>query len=267
MSRLCLHVLAATAAAALAASLPLVGPREGCREGCRVRAVAAAEALVVKNSLFTKFKILSKARKWMSWKSKTADIFGGHSDCPLNDRDDQWFDGEHNIPPSDPPRVIVHDPSAIPEAYRHVFGTNPPPGAERPIPPPPLPPNSYHKKPKYWQTRGTSYAQPNNRIAGVVCAVVIAGCFLLDRLNDAPYRWDKRLGLFSTPEEVEARDKNNKLFWEIVCQGVPNEAIEVSPDRTRYRNPRYKDSTIRWDVREIDERVVGIRDMRNPFEI
>jgi hypothetical protein len=72
---------------------------------------------------------------------------------------DPLFDSADNRPPDDPPKVIFHNPfpgQQIPEEYRRVFGSPPPPNSKKPVPPPPLPPNSYHKKPKYWQLRHTS---------------------------------------------------------------------------------------------------------------
>ncbi|CAG2174551.1 unnamed protein product [Oppiella nova] len=182
---------------------------------------------------------------------------------------DPFWESDTSMPPADPPKVIIHQRSPdVPEdVYRHVFGTNPPEGYKPPIPPPPLPPNSYHKKPKYWQTRGTGHMEPVNRASFLFVVAVSFGVYLLDRFSDAPQRWGDRLGTHSTLEERETRERNNLMFSRLMSDGMPADEMEVSPDKSRYRNPRHRDEKVRWDLREVDKRVMGIRDMKNPFEI
>ncbi|XP_054155731.1 uncharacterized protein LOC128954184 [Oppia nitens] len=196
--------------------------------------------------------------------------------------------------PVDPPKVKIHSPFLSPDdpyrvrhkpsataaaaaaaaaatagrQRRHIFGTNPTPVQQLlgpPVPPLPLPPNSYHQKPKYWQTRGTGHMQQTNRIIlGFMVAVGLVS-YALDRWSGIPERfnWGRR----DTRADVIERREDLQLLADLMRKGVSPDDMEVAPDRRHYRNPRRQEDRLRWDFREIDKRMAGLKHMQNPVSL
>lgn len=106
-----------------------------------------------------------------------------------------------------------------------------------------------------------------NRAAATVAFASLGLAFLIDRYNkNGLNRLDRWFGVRMTPQEKIEYDQKIDLYANNMLT-LAEETWETDPSGERYKNlRRHKDDKVRWDIREVDMEVIGIRDMTNPFD-
>jgi hypothetical protein len=106
-----------------------------------------------------------------------------------------------------------------------------------------------------------------NRIAGVMTGVLIAFSFLLYKQQTwGTRKWAKYTGFSDVTEESLRDEWRRKSLWWDMFRSFPETEFATDFKGEHYYNPRKDDIKVRWDIREVDQRIVGTRDMANPHE-
>ena len=93
-------------------------------------------------------------------------------------------------------------------------------------------------------------------MAGVVLAFFVAVGYACYRYNPEPRDWMKAIGASKTPEEYyDYHDKWEHIKAEMFTHSMVN-TMDVSV-YGRFRNLRKRDTEVRWDLREVDSRLIG----------
>jgi hypothetical protein len=90
--------------------------------------------------------------------------------------------------------------------------------------------------------------------------------YLIHRYSGIGERWNRRFGNDMTIEEKKEYDQKNQLYYNMLIGGVDPDAFAVDFAKENYINVHKADKKVRWDLREMDRNISGIKDLHNPFD-